>query len=296
MSDAPKYSIITTSKGRWHHLVESLPVLLRQPDAEVIVVDYDCPDGTADNVERDFPTARVARVKGQPGFNVSHARNIGAAEARGETLVFVDADVVVSDRFIPLVDASLSDNAFAKPFTPTTPQENSLQGTCVIHKRHFDQIGGYDEVLRNYGGEDLELYERLWAARVNFMVLEREAFDRVIDHSQEERSRFFDQSSQLGFLVGKVYRVAKDIMVRMDGIENIELEIRQNLYDEVARLVGNMARMERKELSLEIRFPDGKKSGLHRKWEFHRSVWLTVRMRANEGGGEITIDRADVLT
>jgi predicted glycosyltransferase involved in capsule biosynthesis len=39
-----------------------------------------------------------------------------------------------------------------------------VQGTCVVHRRHFDLVGGYDEVLVSYGGEDMELYERLATA------------------------------------------------------------------------------------------------------------------------------------
>ncbi len=43
----PKFSIITTCKGRLEHLKQTLPAMLAQKDSEVIVVDYSCPHGTA---------------------------------------------------------------------------------------------------------------------------------------------------------------------------------------------------------------------------------------------------------
>ena len=255
--------------------------MLRQPASEVIVVDYDCPDRTADYVTREFPATRVLRLTGVTGFNVSHARNAGAEQAEGDTLVFVDADVVISDQFIPFVEENVGLDAFAKPEDPQIPADNSVQGTCVIHRQHFDLIGGYDEVLENYGGEDLELYERLATAQVERVYLSPAVFQKVIAHGQDDRGRFFDRSSELGFLIGKVYRVAKDMMIRIEGSFDVDIETRQQLYAEIIRLVGNMDRMDRKELNLEINFPDNNTRGLHQTWAFSRSINLHVKLRSS---------------
>ena len=164
--------------------------MLRQPGAEVVVVDYGCPDGTADHVAARHPSVRVVRTGPVEGFNASLARNLGAAEATGETLVFVDADVVLADGFLAFVQENLKPDAFAKPRDPQTLGENSVQGTCVVHRSHFELVGGYDEVLVNYGGEDLELYERLRTAHVQLMQLPPSLFARVIPHGQEDRERY----------------------------------------------------------------------------------------------------------
>ena len=50
-SDAPRASIITTCKGRLHHLRRTLPCMLAQGcdfAYEVVVVDFGCPQGTFD--------------------------------------------------------------------------------------------------------------------------------------------------------------------------------------------------------------------------------------------------------
>src|SRR5260370_11681104 len=40
----PRLSVVVPCKGRLQHLRRSLPTFVAQPDSEVIVVDYDCPD------------------------------------------------------------------------------------------------------------------------------------------------------------------------------------------------------------------------------------------------------------
>ena len=52
----PTFSIVTTCKGRLEHLQRSLPSFAAQSGAEVVVVDYDCPDGTGIGLQRTFPT------------------------------------------------------------------------------------------------------------------------------------------------------------------------------------------------------------------------------------------------
>ena len=74
----PRLSIVTTCKGRLHHLRESLPTFLAQPDCETIVVDFDCPDRTAEVVAREFPAARLVALKDEPHFDIDRARNAGA--------------------------------------------------------------------------------------------------------------------------------------------------------------------------------------------------------------------------
>ncbi|MGC1212758.1 MAG: bifunctional polysaccharide deacetylase/glycosyltransferase family 2 protein [Micromonospora sp.] len=63
------------------------------PGVEVLVVDDESDDGTADEVERlGLPNVRVVRV---PGGGKAAALNAGVALARHDLLVMVDADTVV---------------------------------------------------------------------------------------------------------------------------------------------------------------------------------------------------------
>jgi len=278
MSPSPKYSIITTCKGRLHHLVRSLPAMLRQPLSEVIVVDYTCPDCTADHVAANFPAAKLVQVKDVPGFNPSHARNLGAQTATGDVFLFVDADIVLADSFIRAIEAALGPNEYAKFAEPVARQENSVQGTCVVHRRHFEAIGGYDDVFTNYGGEDLEFYDRLALAKVERRALDRTELVEVIDHGPEERGRFFAMEPASSFLVGKVYRIAMGMLMRLDNGSRVKRDLRAAIYKEITRLVGNMAKGE-KNLQLQITIPDGRTDGLHDRWQFTRSILIRVDPR-----------------
>jgi hypothetical protein len=71
-------AFITTSKGWLHHIRQTLPLIVAQSPAEIVVVDYACPEQTGDWVEARYGSVKVLRVSDDPGFCVSRARNIGA--------------------------------------------------------------------------------------------------------------------------------------------------------------------------------------------------------------------------
>jgi hypothetical protein len=194
--------------------------------------------------------------------------------------------VVLADGFMAAVDARLGPNQYAKFPEAAVPRDNSVQGTCVVHRRHFELVGGYDEVLVNYGGEDLELYERLVIAKVERLTIDQSEVAEVIDHSRAERTRFFDIAPEPGFLIGKVYRVAIGMMIRLGDSFVVDRDLRVSIYKEIARLVGNMTDRGEPNLRLEITFPDAASHGLHQRWQFTRSIVVRVDPRGDviEGG------------
>lgn len=63
------YSIVTTCKGRLQNLQRSLPTFLAQLDAEIVVVDYDCPQGAGSWVQTGYRLISPPR-----GWNASTMR------------------------------------------------------------------------------------------------------------------------------------------------------------------------------------------------------------------------------
>ncbi|MGH7125160.1 MAG: glycosyltransferase family 2 protein [Stellaceae bacterium] len=126
----------------------------------VTVVDFDCPNGTRGYLAANFPSVRVAAVDGQPIFNPALARNIGARNSTGDTILFLDCDVMLTERFANFINESeFSDDEF---FTCGLSIQD-LTGLCLVERRRFDRIGGYDEVFAGWGYEDVDLYRRLEA-------------------------------------------------------------------------------------------------------------------------------------
>jgi len=92
-------SVVVPAKDEESNIEPALETLLAQdyPDLEIIVVDDRSTDGTAKIVrrvaERDA-RVRLVQVTDLPEgwFGKPHAMHVGAAEARGRWLLFVDAD------------------------------------------------------------------------------------------------------------------------------------------------------------------------------------------------------------
>lgn len=193
----PWISLITTCKGRLHHLRHTLPSMLAQvsPDPhEVVVVDYECPDGTFDWC-RSLNAARLVSVRvsaASDEFNRSHARNCGAQVARGSILAFVDADM----RLQPGWAATAADPircGMAQLVTVSHfgPDGWDRGGTCLVTASLFHEVRGYDESLRGWGVEDADFYQRCGAIAPcgRFpagLVL-------PIKHGHADRVRFHDQ-------------------------------------------------------------------------------------------------------
>jgi glycosyltransferase involved in cell wall biosynthesis len=148
---------------------------------EVIVVDDCSTDGTSDLAREVGATPLVNEVNLGPAVS----RNIAARSARGEILVFLDADVVVPPGILMDFATALHEMpdvaAVQTLYTPTCPGENAvttyqnfyyyyslarlkmthvavLATWCVaIRKRVFHELGGFNENIPEPTVEDEEL-------------------------------------------------------------------------------------------------------------------------------------------
>lgn len=205
---SPWLSVVTTCKGRLGDLRGSLPSWLAMEGAsyEIIVVYYDCPDGTADTVERhraDWLASsratdlRTVRATNRPCFNLNDARNLGLAAARGTATLFIDADVAVQRPTLPaLVAETFSQGALflgnvpflsslyeearlffqyqygvaveALLLLPLLADEVGLTGTCCVLTDRARQCGSFDAAVNEtgYGSDDIEFYLRYANSRL----------------------------------------------------------------------------------------------------------------------------------
>jgi GT2 family glycosyltransferase len=96
--DAPDLSIIVVS---WNTREMTLACLgsvyaeTRETRFELLVVDNDSTDGSADAIAAQFPQARLIRSPTNAGF--ARANNFAAAEARAPLLLLLNPDTVVLD-------------------------------------------------------------------------------------------------------------------------------------------------------------------------------------------------------
>ena len=245
------FSIITVCKGRLDHLKQSLPRMLEQPDCEVIVVDYSCPEKTGDYVEKHFPAARVVRVEGEPGFSNWKARNRGAAAATGNMLLFCDADTILADNAVEVISKAMPPTSYGYFKRNSTAHfnksglrlgMNQLRGFQVVPAEAFRRLGGYDEVLVGYAaGGDTDLEERLAWFGAKPISLGDGIIDAVLEHGNEARFTFHSEPIKLSYAAGMLYRRAKLAVLKIRK-RGLPLADRQNMYAVALRATGRLAR------------------------------------------------------
>ncbi|MGH4017965.1 MAG: glycosyltransferase [Pseudonocardiaceae bacterium] len=194
-SDTPLVSVIVPVHGKWAFTRACLGSIEANRPAvpfEVIVVDDASPDRTADEVSAS-PGVRLVRTDRNVGF--VGASNLGAGQARGEYLLFLNNDTEVhpgwldelvatadSDDRIGLIGAKLvypdgrlqecggivwSDGTgwnYGRNGDPDSPEFQALRdvdycsGAAILVRRDvFEQVGGFDDRYAPAYYEDTDL-------------------------------------------------------------------------------------------------------------------------------------------
>ncbi len=152
---------------------------------EIVVVDDGSTDGTLawlDEHCQEFPHVRTWEQDHQ---GPAAARNLGVDQARGDTIIFIDSDLVVTEVFLQAHAEGLergkkqynSDRVFTYGAVVNTcnfdaPQSEPYKltdysaaffatGNVAIAKRWLLEAGLFDTGFQLYGWEDLELGVRL---------------------------------------------------------------------------------------------------------------------------------------
>jgi glycosyltransferase involved in cell wall biosynthesis len=192
LSASPQISvIIPTHNGGWvvRRAIEALAAQDAPPDRyEVVVVDDGSTDGSTDGMEALGGPAGL-RVLRQPQRGRAAARNYGAAQARGQVLLFMDADmwaapglvsahlahytqqrdIGVQGRWKDHPDSLTSMFMRARNVIPDTTirRREGMSPYHVVTRNFsvdaaaFHRVGGFDEGFRGYGWEDIELGFRM---------------------------------------------------------------------------------------------------------------------------------------
>jgi glycosyltransferase involved in cell wall biosynthesis len=205
--------------------IESLLAQQTTFSFEIVVTDDGSTDGTRDIVG----TYHDARVRSVFHDNVGRAqnRNLGAAQARGDTLVFLDQDMLAApdlltrhtDRLsglghtgivagcVPVAKACLQhtvgrylagkwerrlDALARNPADPFLMQS----GNFSIRREFFDRLGGFDAGLDRYGAEDTDFFLRArdsgaefaYAAEAMSEHYDETAFRSLYEKAMEKRS------------------------------------------------------------------------------------------------------------
>ena len=177
------FSVIIPALNEEHFLPRLLKSIQEQNsrDFEVILVDSESKDKTvseARKFEKFFPLTIITNTK----RNVSRSRNMGAAQAKGEYIFFIDADNYVHPDFLSEMEKKLKKgyDMIVPAVTPDSKKlfhrvnfylaNRSIQilrkvglyfstgGNLLVRKSAFDLLQGFDDSL--FICEDNDLVQR----------------------------------------------------------------------------------------------------------------------------------------
>ncbi|HEY9605046.1 MAG TPA: glycosyltransferase [Allocoleopsis sp.] len=152
---------------------------------EVVLVDDGSTDGTLEwlaSHNSEFPHVRSLSQNHQ---GPAAARNLGVQQAKGDTIIFIDSDLVVTEQFLQahadalvkgqqqlgsdriftygaVINTCDFDNPTSEPYKITDfSAAYFATGNVAIDRKWLEKVGLFDTRFQLYGWEDLELGVRL---------------------------------------------------------------------------------------------------------------------------------------
>ncbi len=203
--------------------LESLQATVSKVDYEIILVN-DGSDAETSTGLRRLTGGRIKLIENQRNQGFAHSNNIGVAHAKGNILILANNDLVfrpnwlkpmldgfsadenvgivgniqysVASREIDHAGVSISPKSKAdhvkrknRSLIGTTPRYTPYKivtgACCAIHRKLYNDIGGFDEAFIN-GGEDVDLCLRLTDQGYRILVANRSIIDHHVSATRTE--------------------------------------------------------------------------------------------------------------
>ncbi len=180
-------SVVIPTYNRKPILEKCLRAMERQTfaDYEIVVVDDGSTDGTVEWLQSHAAEFPHVRLFCQNHGGAAGARNYGVEQAKGDTIVFIDSDLVVTDVFLQshvetliqgqkelghnrlftygrVINTANFDDPTSEPYKVTDfSAAYFATGNVAIARHWLIEAGLFDTGFKQYGWEDLELGVRL---------------------------------------------------------------------------------------------------------------------------------------
>ncbi|PXF46235.1 hypothetical protein BWQ96_04020 [Gracilariopsis chorda] len=207
-------SLAAVCMGRHDTLKKTVPAWLAVKDVdEVILVDWSShpPLEPVVRAIEGGEKVKIIRVEGEPSWVLSRAYNLALNATSYSHVIRTDCDYQVGPHFVTAHrqlmqqthSSAVGDTAADGSTDPThdgqhyyagnynlarNENEVHLNGAVFIRRKHFLDIGGYDERIQTYGWDDEDLYNRLGGAGLKKMNI---SYDHVshVKHDNSGRAQ-----------------------------------------------------------------------------------------------------------
>lgn len=183
-------SLCTQIKDRNKFLRQCYPTWVSSLFSEIVIVDSPGEENAWD-VIKDVASenTRYIKIIEDIPFNLSKFKNACIRACKCETIWYVDSD----NFFVSLPETlDVPDRTF---FQGTTKGFlGYVVGSFIIMKKDWWSVGGFNERIVGYGGEDGDLYTRLLKSGIKRIpMLEGVGH---IDHEDSLRFKFFEEKDK----------------------------------------------------------------------------------------------------
>lgn len=190
----------------------------RYKDYEIIVVDDCSDDGSADTAKSY--TGNIIRLNRKSG--PATARNIGSQKAKGNILLFLDADIVVMDNTIDCMVNFLNENKSVDGITGIYSESSRFNNFCSYYKRLY--------VIYKF----IKMPEFVSMPNTAILAVRKDSFEKVNGFNEKmitgEDFEFGQRFSKAGY---KIY-----IDKTLEVIHNRYFSFRTMVYDDFIKAVN----------------------------------------------------------
>jgi hypothetical protein len=206
--DGDGLSLVFSVMNRTNVLIQSIPSWLKSKSFdELIIVDWSSTipiynDPIVKDIIKD-DRIKIIRVENEKSFiSPSFPLNLGISKALNENIIKLDIDYQLINLelfdFINTIKPLLKKSFFVtdSPFCKTTI---SIIGFILLNKYHFLYVNGYNENLKGWGFEDLDLYQRLESLIAKNILTDLDDYIFHIPHDDSLRiANYVDKQTPIG--------------------------------------------------------------------------------------------------
>lgn len=165
----PPLSLTVGVKNRYNQLkVALMSWILQESIDEILIIDWDSNDIDYQQLRQMDDRIRIIKIDNQPLYNHSQVLNTCIKYAKNDHILKMDVDYILNPyiRLNQWIDIDWATEFMAGSWNQNALDNKMgfvehLNGFMCIHKKHIQNIGGYNEDFTGYGWEDCELYIRL---------------------------------------------------------------------------------------------------------------------------------------
>ena len=167
-----KISLCTTCMNRIEYLKKTISINLNliedfnvenNDKFELSLCNYDSKDGLDDYVKNNFADLIESgilvytKVDDKKYFHVAHAKNIAYRYSSGDVLINLDSDNHLTLEILNYYNEIFRQHNINEIYI----RDSECIGLIGLSRNNFYRLGGYNEEMKGYGFEDLDLMQRI---------------------------------------------------------------------------------------------------------------------------------------